>query len=80
MPRPEPYVQKYSEDVDIVPWKLAAPVGVSVIVLIAIMYVGFAGEFGHVEGAKVKAEFEQLHPPDAEPSAEQGLEEAQAEK
>lgn len=65
-PRPEPYVQEYSKDVDIVPWKLAGPVGVGVILLIAVMYIGFAGEFGNVEGARVQAEFSEIHPPDSE--------------
>ena len=62
-PRSEPYVQKYSEDVDITPWRFAKPVGVGVVVLIAIMYIGFAGEFGTINGEQIKAEFQAVHPP-----------------
>ncbi len=62
-PRAEPYEQKYSEDVDITPWRFAKPVGVGVVVMIAIMYIGFAGEFGTVKGTQIKAEFEAIHPP-----------------
>jgi solute:Na+ symporter, SSS family len=61
-PRGEAYQQKYSEDVDITPWKLAKPVGALIIVLIAMMYVGFAWQFGITPGEQLAAEYEQLHP------------------
>lgn len=37
-PREVPYEQTYTEDVDITPWKLATPVGIVVLILIAAMY------------------------------------------
>ena len=37
-PRETAYVQTYTEDVDVTPWKLATPVGIIVLVLIAAMY------------------------------------------
>ena len=37
-PREKAYVQAYTEDVDVTPWKLATPVGIVVLVLIAAMY------------------------------------------
>jgi len=44
-PRESDYVQPYSKDVDITPWKLAVPIGVVILILIAAMYIGLA-QFG----------------------------------
>ncbi len=44
-PRESDYVQPYSEDVDITPWKLAIPTGIVILILIAVMYFGLA-QFG----------------------------------
>ncbi len=38
-PRPEPYVQEYTEEVDIQPWRWAVPCGVAILVAIAAMYL-----------------------------------------
>ncbi|NNE91714.1 MAG: solute:sodium symporter family transporter [Verrucomicrobiales bacterium] len=38
-PRPEPYEQSHTGDVDITPWKWAKPCGIGVLVLIAAMYL-----------------------------------------
>lgn len=65
-PRPEPYVQQYSEDVDITPWKPARKVGVAIVILIAAMYIGMQQKFGVTPGAQLAQEYEQLHPPAAE--------------
>ena len=64
-PLHEPYVQNYTEDVDITPWGSAKPAGVVIVVLIACMYAGFAWRFGITPGAQLKAEYDQLHPPAA---------------
>ena len=61
-PRPEPYEQKYSEDVDITPWKHAKLVGGITVVLIATMYLGMWAKFGVTEGDKLKSEYAQIHP------------------
>ena len=37
-PRPEPYEQSYTEEVDITPWRGALPCGIGILVLIALMY------------------------------------------
>jgi SSS family solute:Na+ symporter len=70
MPRAVPYEQQYSEDVDITPWKLATPIGIGVMILIAAMYIGFAGEFGNTPGKQLAQQYEQLHPPE-EPTTTQ---------
>ena len=44
-PRAAAYEQTYTEDVDITPWKLATPVGIVVLILIAAMYYSMA-QFG----------------------------------
>lgn len=44
-PREVEYVQAWSEEVDITPWKHAVPCGVVILVLIAVMYVGMS-QFG----------------------------------
>ncbi len=70
-PRSEPYVQKYSKDVDITPWKLAKPIGITIAILIAVMYIGMQQKFGTTPGAQITAEFEQVHPPaQPEPNAD----------
>lgn len=61
-PRPEAYEQKYSEDVDITPWKHARMVGGITVVLIAGMYLGMWAKFGVTEGEKLKSEYAQVHP------------------
>ena len=40
-PRDEPYVQRYTEDVEIQPWKHAKAGGIAVIVLVGVIYVLF---------------------------------------
>ncbi len=62
-PLPEPFVQKYSEDVDITPWALAKPLGVTIVVLITAMYLGMWAKFGITPGAQLATEYDQLHPP-----------------
>jgi uncharacterized sodium:solute symporter family permease YidK len=37
-PRESNYVQNYTEDVDITPWKLAIPCGILILILVAVMY------------------------------------------
>lgn len=37
-PRETEYIQAYTEDVDVTPWKFATPVGVTVLILIGAMY------------------------------------------
>ena len=44
-PRAAAYEQTYTEDVNITPWKLATPVGIVVLILIAAMYYSMA-QFG----------------------------------
>ena len=61
-PRPDAYEQKYSEDVDITPWKHARMVGGITVVLIAGMYLGMWAKFGVTEGEKLKSEYAQVHP------------------
>ena len=63
LPRSEPYVQQYSEDVEIIPWKLAKPCGIAIVIFIAAMYFGLWNKYGVIEGDKVKADFETLYPP-----------------
>lgn len=62
-PRPEPYVQKYSEDVEITPWRWAKPCGVAIVIFIAAMYFGLYSKYGVIEGEKMKADFELVYPP-----------------
>jgi SSS family solute:Na+ symporter len=66
-PQRDPFDQKYTEDVDITPWKLAVPVSVITVLAIAAMYIGMAAKFGLVPGEQLEQEYEQLHP---EPVAE----------
>ena len=61
-PRSEPYVQKYSEDVVITPWKLAKPAGVAIVIFIAAMYFGFANKYGVINGKQMEAEYKTLYP------------------
>ena len=37
-PRAKPYRQRYTEEVDITPWRGAVPCGIAVVALVAIMY------------------------------------------
>lgn len=62
MPRPEPFEQKYSEDVDITPWRFAKPVSLATVVIIAAMYLGLYAKFGVTPGAKLTDEYNELHP------------------
>ena len=62
-PRPEPYVQKYSEDVEITPWRWAKPCGAAIVIFIAAMYFGLYSKYGVIEGEKMKADFELVYPP-----------------
>lgn len=62
-PRPEPYEQKYSEDVDITPWSKAKPFGIAIVVLIAAMYLGMMAKFGVTSGEKLAGEYKSLHGP-----------------
>ena len=41
-PREEAYVQSYTNDVDITPWKGAKACGIIILVLIALMYFGMS--------------------------------------
>lgn len=41
-PRKEAYIQKYTEDVDITPWKYTKPVGAFIVVVVLLSYVYFA--------------------------------------
>lgn len=66
-PQRDPFDQKYTEDVDITPWKLAVPVSVITVLAIAAMYIGMAAKFGLVPGKQLEQEYQQLHP---EPVAE----------
>jgi SSS family solute:Na+ symporter len=61
-PRPEPFVQEYSKDVDITPWPMAKPLGLTIVVLITAMYLGMWAKFGITPGSKLATEYEQLHP------------------
>ncbi|MEZ6125438.1 MAG: solute:sodium symporter family transporter [Planctomycetaceae bacterium] len=56
------YEQKYTEQVDITPWRLAKPLGLTVVVLIAAMYLGLWQQFGITPGEALKAEYSTLHP------------------
>ena len=40
-PRKEYYVQEYTKQVDITPWKFAKPVGITIIIIVASIYVYF---------------------------------------
>ena len=61
-PRPEAYEQKYSEDVDITPWRMAKPIGLTIVVLIAAMYIGMWAKFGVTPGEQIAGEYKTLHP------------------
>jgi len=61
-PQSEPFEQKYSGDIDITPWKLAKPVGLGLILVIAAIYLSMWSRFGLTPGAKVAAEYEAQHP------------------
>lgn len=41
-PRSEPWVQTYSQDVDLTPWKWAVPAGVTLVVIVLGLYIYFA--------------------------------------
>ena len=41
-PRKEAYIQKYTEDVDITPWKLLKPMGIIICVIVIGIYIYFA--------------------------------------
>lgn len=41
-PLPEPWVQRDSGDVDMTPWRLATPVGIALVLIVAGIYVYFA--------------------------------------
>jgi SSS family solute:Na+ symporter len=41
-PRREDYVQVYTKQVDITPWKMAKPVGLGVVIVVAAIYAYFA--------------------------------------
>ncbi|MEZ6120953.1 MAG: hypothetical protein R3C28_30895 [Pirellulaceae bacterium] len=41
-PRAEPWVQTYSQDVDLTPWKWAVPAGVTLVVIVLGLYIYFA--------------------------------------
>ena len=41
-PREEAYVQSYTNDVDITPWKWAKASGIIILILIALMYFGMS--------------------------------------
>ena len=49
-PREPAYVQTWTREVDITPWKLAWPAGIAVMVLIALLYAGLAWQFGIASG------------------------------
>jgi solute:Na+ symporter, SSS family len=40
-PRTKDYVQEYTKQVDITPWKFAKPAGVIIIIMVASIYVYF---------------------------------------
>ncbi|MDB4614274.1 solute:sodium symporter family transporter [bacterium] len=61
-PRDQPYEQKYTEDVEITPWKLAKPVGFAIVVCIAAMYYGLWNKYGIIEGKRMKADFAEIYP------------------
>lgn len=61
-PQQQPFAQKYSGDVDIIPWKLARPVGLGIVLMVAAMYIGMWQQFGLVPGKRVAAEYEMVHP------------------
>lgn len=61
-PQSEPFEQKYSGDIDITPWKLAKPVGLGLMIVIAAIYLTMWSHFGLTPGAKVAAEYETQHP------------------
>tara|TARA_R110001583_G_scaffold46080_1_gene144841 strand:- start:43 stop:1638 length:1596 start_codon:yes stop_codon:yes gene_type:complete len=42
-PRETDWVQEYSGDVDLTPWKGAVPAGIVLVVLVIVMYISFAG-------------------------------------
>ena len=62
VPQQKPFLQKHSGDVDITPWKLAAPVGLGIVIVIAAMYTVMWNQFGLVPGKQVAAEYERIHP------------------
>jgi SSS family solute:Na+ symporter len=41
-PRKEAYIQRYTEDVDITPWKLLKPMGIVICVIVIGIYIYFA--------------------------------------
>ena len=61
-PQAVPFVQKHSGDIDITPWKLAKPVGLGIVIVIAAIYLSMWSRFGLTPGAKVAAEYETQHP------------------
>ncbi len=62
IPQQHPFRQEYSGDVDITPWKLARPVSLSIVIVIAAMYAVMGNQFGLVPGKQVAAEYERIHP------------------
>jgi SSS family solute:Na+ symporter len=42
-PRPEAYVQKYTEKVDITPWKYLRVSGIAICLIVLGIYIYFAG-------------------------------------
>lgn len=60
-PRPEPFQQTYTEDVDITPWPKAKACGVVIVVLIAAMYIGMWAKFGVTPGRVLANEYDELH-------------------
>lgn len=69
MPKDDPGETPHSGDVDITPWKFAKPVGLSLAVLIAAIYLGLHSRFGLTPGKQVAAEYESVHPkPVTEPT------------
>ncbi len=62
MPRSEPFEQQYSADVDITPWRLARPIGLTIVVLIAAMYLGMWAKYGMTPGKQLAAQYAEMHP------------------
>ena len=65
IPQHQPFRQVHSGHVDITPWKLARPVGLTIVFIIAAMYAVMGNQFGLVPGKQVAAEYERIHPPAA---------------
>ncbi|MCA9085342.1 MAG: solute:sodium symporter family transporter [Planctomycetaceae bacterium] len=63
-PLPVPYEQTYTEQVDITPWRLAKPIGLTIVILIAAMYLQLWKSFGITPGQALAAEYQELHKPE----------------